>query len=665
MRILAACLVACVWVVSAEGLTLHVSTAGNDAWSGRLATPNGDGSDGPLRSIAGARDAIRAAGVAGKEAVEVIVADGDYLIGETIAFAKEDGGSAQAPVLYRNADGARPRLIGGTIVSGFTPVEGRVRERLDESARDHVLALDLKANGVEEYGSFKRRGFGIGGTPMALEFYVDGKPMTLARWPNGEWTNIESVPEGEGAFIYAGDRPNRWQSLDNIWIHGYWTWDWAESYEQVASLDRQSRRIETVAPHGVYGYKAGARFYFLNVLEELDSPGEYYVDRDAGVLYFWPPGDVTSGEAAVSMLESPFVTIDGASHLTLRGLQFEYSRGSGVTVTNCTNVRIEDCTLSNLGMSGIDIAGGTSSGVEGCHLFNLNYGGISIGGGDRTTLTPANLFAENNHIHDFSIVSRTYTPAVSISGVGNRIAHNLIHDAPHMAIGLHGNEHVIEYNEIYRVCMETHDAGAFYMGRDWTERGNIVRYNYLHELGHGDVQAIYLDDWASGTIVVGNVCHGARRGILIGGGRDNLVENNIFVDCQAGVHIDERGRGWAKYYFDGTTTTLFDRLEAVHGTKPPYTDKYPELATLLDDEPDRAKNNIVVRNISVGGEFLELYNDLTPETPYLTIEDNLVDEDPKFVDRAGMNFRLQPDSPAFALGFTPIPWDKIGLRGSK
>ncbi|MEO2046854.1 MAG: hypothetical protein ABGX16_09810 [Pirellulales bacterium] len=85
------------------------------------------------------------------------------------------------------------------------------------------------------------------------------------------------------------------------------------------------------------------------------------------------------------------------------------------------------------------------------------------------------------------------------------------------------------------VCLETDDVGAFYMGRDWTARGNHIRYNYFHHLGHGGkgigVMAIYLDDWASGTTILGNLCVQAGRAVLIGGGRDNLVQNNLFVDC--------------------------------------------------------------------------------------------------------------------------------------
>ncbi|MBI2433046.1 MAG: right-handed parallel beta-helix repeat-containing protein, partial [Candidatus Hydrogenedentes bacterium] len=305
--------------------------------------------------------------------------------------------------------------------------------------------------------------------------------------------------------------------------------------------------------------------------------------------------------------------------------------------------------------------GGEDNGVDGCLLYNLGYGGIGLSGGDRKTLTAAGQFATNNEIHDFSRAVRTYTPAVSVGGVGNIVAHNLIYNSPHMAIGLGGNDHRIEYNEIHHVCLETHDAGAFYMGRDWTQRGNIVRYNFMHEMGHGDVQAVYLDDWTSGTLVYGNILQGARRGVLNGGGRDNIVENNIFIDCGAAVHIDERGKGWAKGYFDGTTTTLFDRLKDVNGTEPPYGERYPQLAMLLQDDPVSAKGNIVRRNISVNSKFLELYDGLTPETPYLAIESNLVDVDPLFVDPANKNYRLRDDSPAFQeVDFTPIPCDKIG-----
>src|SRR5207245_799709 len=145
---------------------------------------------------------------------------------------------------------------------------------------------------------------------------------------------------------------------------------------------------------------------------------------------------------------------------------------------------------------------------------------------DRLSLSRGDNFAESNRISDYARWVRTYRPAIAVDGVGNRVSHNLIHDAPHLAILLHGNDHLVEFNEVHDVCLETEDAGAFYMGRDYTERGNVIRFNYFHDIGrtvatpqgprHTDTNAIYLDDGASGALVFGNICCRTGRGVKIG-----------------------------------------------------------------------------------------------------------------------------------------------------
>jgi hypothetical protein len=571
----------------------------------------------------------------------------------------------ELPSLAPTATAERVRIVGGKRIHEWKRVtEESVLSQLPEAARSAVIGCDLKALGIRDFGTLKRRGFGLGGQTAALELFFQDERMTLARWPNGDWVRIADVPAGSdsGRFSYNGDRPERWVHAKDVWLHGYWTWDWAESYERVESIRPDTKEIVTVAPHGVYGYKRGARYYALNLLEELDSPGEYFVDREAGMLYFWPPSPVDEAEAWVSVLEGPMISITKAAGVSFEGLSFECTRGPGIVVSDSEKVSIRDCTFANLGTFAVSISGGSQCAVRNCTAYHLGEGGISISGGDRMTLTAGGHTVEDNHIHHFSQTVRTYTPAISVGGVGNRVAHNLLHDSPHMAIGLSGNDHVIEFNDVHHVCMETHDAGPFYMGRDWTQRGTVIRYNFFHEVGHGDVQAIYLDDWTSGITVYGNMVHGARRGVLIGGGRDNVVENNIFVKCGDAVHIDQRGIGWAKNYFDGTTNTLFERLEAVHGTQPPYTTRYPELATLLSEDPALAKNNKVERNINFDGGWLSLHDGLREDTPYLTIRDNWTEGDPGFVDPANLNFRLREDAPALAIGFKLIPVDEIGIR---
>ncbi len=530
------------------------------------------------------------------------------------------------------------------------------------------MQADLKAQGITDYGLVASGG---------LELFFQDQPAQLARWPQQGFVKVRDITSEAptishgrkgsliGKFYYEGDRPQRWVGEKDLWLHGYWFWDWSDAYQHVEAIDLQQKLIQLAKPYHNYGYLPGARYYVLNALAELDEPGEWQLDRQTGILYFWPPKPIESGHPVVSVLGSLVIAQD-VSHVSFQGLILETVRGTAMKLTGGTGTRIVGCTIRNTGDMGVEIKGGRNNAVVGCDIYHTAAGGVVLSGGDLPTLTPGENLAENNHIHHYGRWKRTYTPAVAISGVGNLIRHNLFHDAPHNAVQLSGNEHVIEFNEFHHVCLETDDVGAFYMGRDWTQRGNVVRYNYFHHLGKQGsgvgVMAVYLDDWASGTTVFGNVCYQAGRAVLIGGGRDNTVENNVFVDCAPSVHVDSRGRGWAKSYFDGSDNTLVARLQAVDYRHPPWSTRYPQLLTLYEDEPALAKGNTIARNISVGGRWVDLADGLTDEV--VKFQDNLVDTDPLFVDREKSDFRLQDNSPAFQLGFKSIPIDKIGLYQS-
>ncbi|MFA6110437.1 MAG: right-handed parallel beta-helix repeat-containing protein, partial [Candidatus Latescibacterota bacterium] len=610
----------------------------------------------------------------------VVLRGGLYERHQTLALTGVDSGSEEAPVTYRAAPEETPRLVGGRIVPAWEPVQDpAVLTRLPEAARPHVRQCDLRALGVTDLGGLASRGFGRPTTPAHLELFFQGRRMELARWPNDEFARIERPaalePEGDGhggqlgkledGFLFAGDRPSTWRSLDDVWLHGYWAWDWANSYERLTSWDPASGLIRTAPPHGLYGIKPGQRFYFLNVLEELDRPGEYYVDRAAGLLYFWPPDPPAGNDAAVSVLEGPLVEIREAGHLRFEGLVLECSRGIGVQISGGTAVTLAGCTLRCLGNHAVVVDGGQDHAVVSCDLYELGDGGIRLSGGDRKTLTPARHRAVNNRIHHLAQWSRCYQPGVLVQGVGNQVAHNLIHDHPHCAVLLNGNDHVVEYNHLHHVCQETGDVGAFYMGRDWTERGNVVRYNLFHHtqgVGMGSM-AVYLDDCASGTSVYGNVFYRCTRAAFIGGGRDHRVENNLFIECHPAVMIDGRGLDRRQVWHDMVYLTMRERLEGMNHHLPPYRDRYPELAQLdpyyAADDGVPPEGNRLVRNVAWRGEWLQVHWHAEPGM--LTTEGNLTGIDPLIVDPEAGDFRLRPDSPALAAGFTPIPLDRIGL----
>jgi parallel beta-helix repeat protein len=590
---------------------------------------------------------------------------GTYRLRETFKLGVHDSGTDGAPIVYRAYPHEKVAIIGGKRLSGFTRLRNaEVLRRIDRPYRDKIRQLDLNRTGITNFGKLAPRGFGLPIHPAALELFFQDRPMTLARWPNAGWEKVGTSPAGgdDDSFAYTGDRPLRWCQDDDVWVHGYWNWDWADSYLKIRSIHPQEKRTTIYPADGIRGngFKPGQRYYALNILEELDAPGEWYLDRRSGILYFWPPEPLERGKAFVSLLEQPLVEIQDASHLVFRDLAFKYTRGSAVEVSGGRKNLIAGCVFRNIGTFAVKIAGGTANGVVGCDISETGEGAIILSGGDRQTLTPAGNYATNNQIDRYSRWVRTYRPAVSLEGVGNRVAHNLIYHAPHCGILLSGNNHVVEFNEIHHVALETSDVGAIYMGRNYTMRGNIIRFNYIHDLPvKGWISAVYLDDCWSGTTVYGNVFYRAHRGIMLGGGRDNTLANNIFVECRPGIYLDARGLTWARFWFDGRDPTLMDRLKEVQYKKPPYSVQYPRLVDLLQDEPTLPKGNAIVRNVCYGGRWLDLIDNVSAKV--IRMEGNYIGLQPGFVDLAGKDFRLREDSPAIKLGFKRIPMEKIGL----
>ncbi|MFH1921431.1 MAG: right-handed parallel beta-helix repeat-containing protein [Planctomycetota bacterium] len=672
------------WIVVicslARAADFYVATNGNDAWSGKPAEPSADGADGPFATLERAREEIRKLNKAGslpQGGVTVEVRGGVYERPQAFELAAADSGTEDTPVVYRARGGEEVRLVGGKVVTGFTPVtDPEVLGRLDEAARGKVLQVDLKAMGIADLGEVAASG-------KRLELFFQDQPMTVARWPNEGFTRIVDVVEYDGheihgrkgskvgKFIYEGDRPARWVGEKDLWLHGYWFWDWSEQRQKVESIDTEKRVISLAPPAHGYGYRKGQWFYAFNALAELDQPGEWHLDRETGLLYFWPPASIEEGKVVVSLL-SNLVRMQDVSHVTLRGFTLEACRGGAVAVSGGTGVRLVACTIRNCGGWAVTVSGGTNHGVVGSDISLMGAGGISLSGGDRKTLTPAGHFAQNNHIHHYARWERVYRPGITLQGVGNRASHNLIHNAPHMGMGFGGNDHVIELNEIHSVCYESNDAGAIYTGRNWTTRGTVVRNNYMHHIngfeGRGCV-GVYLDDMFCGTEISGNLFYRVTRAAFIGGGRDCTVKNNLFVDCSPSLHIDARALGWAHGHSDMWIAEGREKgtLSGIAYNKPPYSQRYPELVNILDEEPAAPKGNKVFHNVSFGGKWDGVQ---AQAREYQTIENNLVDEDPLFAapDRIGegkepcaMDFALKEDSPAWALGFEKLPLDQMGL----
>jgi hypothetical protein len=647
---------------------IYVSPGGNDGGAGTK--------EQPFASLERARDAVRETIKSGgipDGGVTVWLDDGDYYFAKTFALSAEDSGADGKPIVYRAAPGARPTFIGGVRISAdaFGPVKDEIaKSRIDPGSLDKILRADLKPLCPQPLSSYPDS---FEEPPVVPELFFNDERMTLARWPNDDWAEIAEVvdsgpapwrnvkSDGTGTFKYAGDRPARWVHAPAVWLHGYWCFDWACETIRVKSVDPDTQQIAFIKPH-VYGIGGGnpapRRFHAVNLLEELDRPGEYYIEP-SGVLYFMPPGDIANARILLSTLSTPVIDIQGASNITLRGLLIQSCAKSAIEVHGGANVSIAACTVRNTGKDAIVVDGGERHRVVACDIHDIGTAGVKIGGGDRKTLTPCGHEAVNNHIYRVSRRQRTHAYHVHVSGVGVRVANNLIHDGPHQAIGLSGNDHVIEFNEIHHTGLECDDCGSFYMGRNPSERGSVIRYNYWHDVGssfaHGSC-AIYFDDGSGGQTVFGNVfaraCGGDFGAVFVHGGHDNVVENNIFIECGKAIgHVPWDDDRWAKFLVEYREKLVTE----VDITRAPYVEKYTDLKDYLKPET-RPRFNVAGNNIAYKcGKFAD---------GNWKLGDNLfTQDDPGFIDAAGGNYRLRQDAGALKTlpKFKPIPMEKIGL----
>jgi hypothetical protein len=684
---------ALLFTLSCPATQLYVATTGSDQNPGTRHKP--------FATLERARDEARGLRREGKlpgGGVTVWLRGGDYLRTNALELTAADSGTAKSPIVWRASKGETVRLLGGRRLPGFEPVtDTSILARLPESSRGHVMQVDLRSLGITEFGQMRSRGFGRPVTSAHCELFYGNRPMTLARWPNeGGWERIAGNPESgamkdehggqtgklEEGFLYSGDQPRQWKDLGELWVHGYWSWDWANTYERVASIDYDRRLVKTAAPYGMYSFRKGQRFYFLNLLEELDQPGEWFLNRTNGVLYFWPPavdhGKSETPEALLSLLAEPLLKLDDVSNVTFRGLILEATRGSAVEIHGGSCNLIAGCLIRNIGNYGVTIEGGTGHGVRSCDIFDTGDGGVSMNGGDRQTLRPGGHFAENCHFARQGRWSKCYVPAVIIGGVGQRACYNLIHDHPHCAILFTGNDHLIEYNEIHHIALETGDVGAIYTGRDYTFRGNRIRHNFVHDTGGVGMgsMGMYMDDCVSGTEISGNVFYKVQRAAFLGGGRDHQVLNNIFVDCNYAVELDGRGLDSSSVWRGMVDKTMRERLAEVPFAL--YRERYPALKGLDQYYGPPAgpaiegpgfkgvppEDNVVERNVCVG-KWLKEYWHATPGR--LLVQNNLTNAASSFVRLPGdppqaSDFALKPSSPAWKLGFQPIPFEKIGLQ---
>ena len=598
-----------------------------------------DGSfESPLATIEGARDKVREY----KEenglpegGIRVYFRAGNYRIEDTFQFEEQDSGTAESPIIYTAYKDEKAMWNGGYYVNGseFTPVTDKaVLDVLPEESRNKVVQLDLtdfvdingnecsltdeeigtipSSCGTGKNAAFDENGQVTEGFKMrGMDVYIDDQYMDLARYPNKNfedsnlgWVHvgqvIKSVPSWEWAtgqkpvFVCNDTRFKNWSSFDDIHIKGYLNWDYYHDDVGVENIDTDTKQI-TLADNTNSGQVEGKRFYFYNILDELDVPGEMYIDRGSGVLYMYPTTDMSKATVKLATFDKQFmIRCNDLSNVVFDSLTFELTRGSIFNIVGGSNVTIQCSSIKNIGQKGVLIGAyqpaegdllsvpdanawleqkmaedydnegnGVNHTVYGCEMYNLGYGGVKMTGGNLFKLESANFTVENNRIHNWGLVSSGYDNAINYYGYGFRIAHNEMYDAPNGALQGGAMGTVIEYNEIYNVVREIEDASACYTNYLMPAHDITFRYNYIHDIpwaykttddqqyvydengkkvvyGHaswdGGVSmrtAIYTDTDLFRPTVYGNIIDNCPMGYY-NSGKGEIVENNIFIDTE-------------------------------------------------------------------------------------------------------------------------------------
>lgn len=539
------------------------------------AAANGNGSiTAPYATFEQARDAVRQIKAEQPDSpITVYLRGGEYFRDSSFALTAQDSGSIDAPITYQAYPGEQVLITGGVRVSEDniqkvtdTAVAARV---LDPVARETLMQIDLSnyydvIPEIGEYDYLNTDKHSDGDFANQVQIYVNGSALKKSRWPNDSELVIASSDGkmgGPTTFGYhdSSDRAKLWNeaAFDDLRMEGHPARHWCYATHSVTNFDAAAKTMTTKGAVGYpfatkYGGADEMTFYFFNLLEEIDLPGESYIDRDKKIAYFYPFGEVE--EVIAPVTAEPLLSASGVSNVSFLNLDFAYVRSSVFSLNNVQNVVIDGCNMSHF--VGQNILKGDNNVIRNCCLYDGGMGGVRVEGGDSNAFTGGGNLIENNRFRALDTLKMNYSPAIALYGYHQIVRGNDISESNHMMIyPNNGNDHLIEFNEIHDGCLWTGDMAAIYWGRNPQYLGIEIGNNYFHDIGSeacdGWVQSVFWDDGQIGPYLHDNIFYRATltadRGgkntfaLKTYGGVYARVENNIFVDVPYAAQFQNRG----------------------------------------------------------------------------------------------------------------------------
>jgi hypothetical protein len=658
---------------TAEATVLYVSPAGNDAWSGRLPEANAAKTDGPLATPARARDAVRALKAEGRLAgpVTVQLRGGTYSLDAPLVLTPDDSGAEAAPIAWVAAGGEKPVLSGGRRITGFAKGDG---------GRWTAPVPEAK----EGKGLFR-------------QLFVDGERRERPRLPREGYYKVVAMPgvdmtkvkydTASNAFEFKpGDLKASWTNLQDVEVTVFHFW--VDTHLKIASIDeathvvtfdRKARRKFT----DDYT-KEGARYVVTNVPEALDRPGEWYLDRKAGVLHYLPrPGEDMAKAEVIAPRLGQILRLEGdpaagrfVEHVAFRGLTFAHTEydlppasagdlqaastvPGAVWMRGARDVTVSGCTVANGGTYGVELAEGCRRvRIVGNEIAHLGGGGVRMTGGGASSpeaLRTAENTVADNHIHDGGEVWNSAVGILAQNAAGNDISHNHIHDLYYTGISIGwvwgygpsvSRDNKVEYNHIHDIGKGVlSDMGGIYsLG---VSPGTVVRGNVIHDiLSHGyGGWGIYTDEGSTDMLIEGNLVYRTKTGGFHQHyGKENILRNNIFAFATVGQLQRTRQEPHKSFTFENNIV-YWTEGPLLHGN-------------WKDNHFSFDKNvywNAAGKPVDFAGKSLDDWRQDGQDAASVVA-------DPLFAAPEKGDFTLRPGSPALKLGFKPIDPSAAGVR---
>ncbi|HEY5911785.1 MAG TPA: right-handed parallel beta-helix repeat-containing protein, partial [Verrucomicrobiae bacterium] len=541
------------------------------------------------------------------------------------------------------------------------------------------------------------------------QLFVDGARRQLARSPNSGYHRIAALipgppspnakPVARDRFIFAGNDVRPWAELSDAYVVLMHSWE--TSLHPIKAVDLSSRTVEFASPLKEWWtigfWEEAQRYYAENARELLDEPGEWYLDRQTGVLSYWPlPHERMDKVNIVAPLLTELVRFAGNAedgrfvrNITLRGLAFHHSdwvldpKGNSSTqaavevpaaivADGALDCAVERCEVAHIGTYGIWFRRGCNDcRLQQNRLLDLGAGGIRIGEANaaRTDVAETSrTLVDNNHIFDGGHVFAAGIGVWVAQSSSNVISHNDIHDLLYsgMSIGWNWNDspnrthhNIIEYNHVHDLGHGVlSDAGLIYcLG---VSPGSVIRNNIFHDMwpysnppfGWG----IYLDATCGQYLVESNLVYNTLSGGLMynNGGHEHIIRNNIFA-------LSANHSIWP--FFEKRPNTFSRNI--VYLTQGELFIPYGQRSLgerLAAKEPLGDWDHNLYWHTG-GADRLRFLNRPFAGWQQIGPDRNSRIADPGFVNAHVGDFTLTRNSPAFQLGFEPIRFGGVGLYG--